>query len=92
MALYLFNAKKNSLPWESLPETIQKVITDTFNITPKYAIRKISKYNNGSYVIHFTNNGSFSIDISHIDIIKKHNISIQVPGNQNYLWSLSISE
>lgn len=91
MAIHLFNATHNSLPWEAIPETLQKVIIDTFRIKPEYAVYKIWKYDN-TFVIHFCNMGSFSISSINIDIIKQYDMYIEVPGNQPYLWTLSIKD
>ena len=38
-------ATKNSLNWEALPETIQKLILEVFRITPSYGVHQISKDN-----------------------------------------------
>lgn len=92
MAIHLFNADKDSLPWEALPETLQKVIIDTFNIEPKYAVHKICAYGEKTWLLYFGVMGSFSIGRKHFSIMEKHNMDIQVPGNQTYLWNLSISE
>jgi len=92
MAIHLFNAVKDSLPWEALPETLQKVIIDTFRIEPKYAVHKIQKWGESGWLLHFGVMGSFSIDANHFSIMEKYNMGIQVPGNQTYLWNLSISE
>jgi len=53
------------------------------------------KYRNGAknrWLLHFGVMGSFSIDANHFSIMEKYNMGIQVPGNQTYLWNLSISE
>lgn len=88
----LFNAKKGSLNWEDLPKILRKVIIDTFLIEPSYAVYNISEWGENRWLLHFGIMGSFSISASDVDIMVKHNMNIQVPGNQEYLWSLSISE
>ena len=91
MAIHLFNAKTGSLPWEALPETLRNVICETFLIEPKYAVHNISLWGENRWLISFGTMGSFSISSNTTEVIKKYNMSIQVPGNQDYLWSLSIS-
>ena len=75
-----------------MPEKLREVIIDTFRIEPKYAIHNIFVWDANRWCIHFGIMGSFSISWADMDIMKKYNMNIQVPGNQEYLWSLTISD
>ena len=74
-------------------------ILEVLETSPEHRLEGINKYTRmGKALQHwhfyFSRHGSlyFHSEISNSELLKKHKVSIQIPGNQNYGFSISIYE
>jgi hypothetical protein len=65
------------------------ILEDKLLTVPRYAISSIRDQNDS---VTFFMNQSFGVSKSGYDLLKKHDVFIQVPGNQDFTFSVSIKK
>jgi hypothetical protein len=66
-----------------------KKVLEDLGTAPRYAINEIWERDNE---VIFYMNQSFSIRSSFCDLMKKYDVEVQVPGNQDYNFSVSVNK
>ena len=72
---------------------IKEIFENTYQIYPNYQIEKISKGDN-AITFWLNKSGSCSIYYNNkkkLELLEKYKVSFQVPGNQEYGFSISIN-
>ena len=77
-----------SKPW------VKTIIEDILLIVPRYRLDKIDIEENrvSMWISKFGSMGIYFRRPEEIELLLKHKVSIQVPGNQEYGFSLSIND
>ena len=86
------SAPENFKEYEELCKSyphFKQILEDLLGTAPRYAIHDI-RDNDNRVVFYF--HQSLAISSSICDFMKKYEISIQVPGNQSYTFSVSINK
>lgn len=68
---------------------IRPIIEEALKASPRYALHSISEYEND---VVFRFHQSFAVYYGSYDLLKKHSVCIQVPGNEDYTFSVSIKK